>query len=821
MADNPLNLYVSPNLCCIGPLAGKGPKKNMMDIDQDGEVVAPEAGSQIILPGAALPGIVHVIPQESRPFFPGQAIPLIMSAETWLPTLQAVKERDQDVVGIIATTRPVEDIATATDLYQMGCLCKIHRVHHEGDQLQVLLEGLQRFQVRNWIREDSPFTASVRYFPDPAQSQSAEETAYAVAIINTIKELIPLNPLYGEELKIFLARSNPNQPAVLADFAASLTTANKEDLQEVLERVGLLPRLELVVKLLRREVEIAAAQMEIREHVEQEIQGHQREAVLRQQLKYIQKELGISKDDKTAEVEEFSARLERLQLPEKVATRIDEEMKKLQVLETGSSEYGVTRNYLDWLTCLPWGVLSEDNDDLATATRILDSHHEGLEDIKDRIIEFLALGMMKGDPAGSIICFVGPPGVGKTSLGRSIAEALGRRFYRFSVGGMRDEAEIKGHRRTYIGAMPGKLIQALKDTEVANPVIMLDEIDKIGASYQGDPASALLEALDPEQNSSFHDHYLDVEFDLSKVLFICTANQLDTIPAALLDRMEVIRLGGYLDNEKLAIARKHLLPRQLQRAGLKKVDVKIDAPALRAVIEGYSREAGVRRLDKAIATLVRKAVVKLLSKAKAPISIGKNDVEAYLGKPDYQKEQLQHGVGVVTGLAWTALGGATLPVEATCVHTRSPGLKLTGQLGDVMQESANIAYSYISGNAAVLGLPEHYFDKASLHLHVPAGATPKDGPSAGVTMACALVSLATGKAIRKGFAMTGELTLTGLVYPVGGIREKLIAAKRQKIKQLILPAANAADVEEVPEHIRKGLKIHYAETFADVLKLVF
>ncbi len=792
-----------------------------MDVDQDGEVISPEASGQIILPSAALPGIVQVIPQESRPFFPGQAIPLIMSAEQWLPTLEEVRRRDQDVIGLIATKHDVDGVPGASDLYDMGCLCKIHRVHREGDQLQVLLEGLQRFQVRRWIKEDTPLTASVRHFPDPSQSQSAEETAYAVAIINTIKELIPLNPLYGEELKIFLARSNPNEPAVLADFAASLTTASKADLQEVLERVALQPRMELVVKLLRREVEIAAAQMEIRAHVEQEIQGHQREAVLRQQLKYIQEELGLSKDDKTAEIEAFEARIADLDLPEKVAKRLDEELNKLRILETGSAEYGVTRNYLEWLTCLPWGVVTEDTTDLNAATKVLDRHHEGLEDIKARIVEFLALGIMKGDAAGSIICFVGPPGVGKTSLGRSIAEALGRRFYRFSVGGMRDEAEIKGHRRTYIGAMPGKLIQALKDTEAANPVIMLDEIDKIGSSYQGDPASALLEVLDPEQNGAFHDHYLDVEFDLSKVLFICTANQLDTIPGALLDRMEVIHLSGYLDNEKLSIARKHLLPRQLQRAGLTKGDLKITPAAWRKVIEGYSREAGVRRLDKAIASLVRKSVVQLLADASPPITVTDDDVEEYLGKPLYEKEQLQRGVGVVTGLAWTALGGATLPVEATRVHERNPGLKLTGQLGDVMRESANIAYSYVAGHADELGAPEAYFDSANIHLHVPAGATPKDGPSAGITMACALVSLARGKAIRAGFAMTGELTLTGQVYPVGGIREKLLAAKRQKIKKIILPAANQADVEAVPEHIRKGLKIHFAETLNDVLARVF
>ncbi|MFB3105436.1 MAG: endopeptidase La, partial [Pseudomonadales bacterium] len=512
----------------------------------------------------------------------------------------------------------------------------------------------------------------------------------------------------------------------------------------------------------------------------------------------------------------------KLDVPEAAQKKIDDEIHKLSLLEVGSADYGVTRNYLDWLTSVPWGVYSKDTEDLDQATKILNSHHEGLDDVKERIIEFLALGIMKGDVAGSIICLVGPPGVGKTSLGRSIAEALNRKFYRFSVGGMRDEAEIKGHRRTYIGALPGKLIQALKDTEVANPVIMLDEVDKIGTSYQGDPASALLEVLDPEQNFSFRDHYLDVHFDLSKVLFICTANQLDTIPAPLLDRMEVIHLSGYLDKEKYAIARKHLLPRQLARAGLRKRgDVKIDAAALRKIIEGYSREPGVRRLDKTLASVVRKAVIKILQKAKKPISITKGDVEAYLGKPLYEKEPLEKGVGVITGLAWTALGGVTLPVEATRVHDRQAGLRITGQLGEVMQESANIAHSYVVANARQFQVPDGYFDNAFIHLHVPAGATPKDGPSAGITMACALLSLARNEQIKANCAMTGELTLTGKVYPIGGIREKLLAAKRQKIKTVILPAANERDYDEVPAHIRQGINVHFVASFADVVALVF
>jgi ATP-dependent Lon protease len=806
-----------------------------MDIDQEGGLIPDDAkpvrgdGSgrdeaenrQIILPSEVLPPHIHVLPQQHRPFFPGQAIPLVMNARVWLPTLQAIQERKQEVVGLIATRRDVNDLPGPADLYDMGTVCRIHRIHREGDQLQVLLEGLQRFRVRQWLREPAPLLANVQYFPQRGDSRSEEQKAYAVAVINTIKELIPLNPLYGEELKVFLGRSNPNEPSLLADFAASLTSASKEDLQQVLEILPVQRRLERVLELLHKEVQIAQAQMDIRNRIEAELQGRQRETFLRQQLKFIQQELGLTKDDKSAELERFRSRLEGLEVPAAARQKIDDELSKLSLLEVGSPEYGVTRNYLDWITSVPWGRYSEDTRDLKTASAVLDAHHEGLQDVKERILEFLALGIMRADVSGSIICLVGPPGVGKTSLGRAVAEALNRKFYRFSVGGMRDEAEIKGHRRTYIGALPGKLVQALKDTEVANPVILLDEIDKIGSSYQGDPASALLEVLDPEQNSAFHDHYLDVDLDLSKVLFVCTANQLDTIPAPLLDRMEIIHLSGYLDREKLDIARRHLLPRQLSRAGLKRNDVKIQTPAMKRIIEQYARESGVRKLDKALARVVRKAVVKILSGAERPLVVGPDDVAGYLGQPVHETEPLQQGVGIVTGLAWTALGGATLPVEVTLVHNQQAGLKLTGQLGNVMQESANIAYSYVRGNAERYGLPVGYFDNAFLHVHVPAGATPKDGPSAGVTLGAALVSRATGRRPKARFAMTGELTLTGRIYPVGGIREKLLAAKRQKIRQVILPAANRRDYEEVPEYIRRGIEAHFVRHFDEVAALLF
>ncbi|HEY6131482.1 MAG TPA: endopeptidase La, partial [Halioglobus sp.] len=478
-------------------------------------------------------------------------------------------------------------------------------------------------------------------------------------------------------------------------------------------------------------------------------------------------------------------------------------------------------NYLDWATSVPWGVLSEDNLDLKHARTVLDEHHEGLEDVKDRILEFLAVGAFKGEIAGSILLLVGPPGVGKTSIGRSVAAALGRKFYRFSLGGMRDEAEIKGHRRTYIGAMPGKFVQALKEVEVANPVIMLDEIDKIGASFHGDPASALLEALDPEQNIEFLDHYLDLRVDLSKVLFVCTANQLDTIPGPLLDRMETLRLSGYVAEEKLFIARNHLWPKQLERHGLSDEQLKINDAGLRYVIDSYCREAGVRTLEKQLARIMRKSIVRLLGGKEEKLRVGKKDIEVLLGKPPFPAERPLRGLGVVTGLAWTAMGGATLPVESSRVHTLNRGFKLTGRLGDVMKESADIAYSYVVAHLREYSCDPDFFDMSMVHLHVPEGATPKDGPSAGVTMATSLLSLARKERIKRPLAMTGELTLTGQVLPVGGSREKVIAARRSRIMELILPFATRRDFEELPDYLREGINIHFARNYREVFEFVF
>ncbi|TVT58035.1 MAG: endopeptidase La [Sedimenticola thiotaurini] len=792
----------------------------MIDDTIDADEMDILSNNVLARPGDVLPGVIHLLPVTTRPFFPGQAVPLLMNDRHWEKTINAAFKTSQEIIGIVMTDANTSEEAVPGDFRHIGTACKIHRVQKVEGRLQVLVECLQRFRIDQFVSKKTPFRAQVHYFTEESVSPNDEIKAYAMAIINTIKELVPLNPLYGEELRIFLDRLGPDDPSHLADFAASLTTADRFQLQEILQEVDLLPRMEKVLVLLHKELELAKAQNEIRKTVEDKISVHQHEFFLREQLKVIQQELGLEKDDRTAELDKFRERLDELQLPEQASKRLDEEMQKLSILETGSPEYALTRNYIDWITLLPWGKHSQDKLDLGLARKALDKDHYGLDDVKKRILEFLAVGMMKGEVSGSIILLVGPPGVGKTSIGKSIANALGRSFYRFSVGGMRDEAEIKGHRRTYIGAMPGKFIQAMKEVETANPVIMLDEIDKIGASYHGDPASALLEALDPEQNSDFLDHYLDLRFDLSKVLFVCTANQLDTIPSPLRDRMEIIPLSGYIAQEKLQIARKYLLPRQLKRAGLKRGQLKLNTPALKEIIEGYARDAGVRRLEKQIGKIVRKAVVRILDNEATPIVVEEQDLKAYLGSPIFRDERSLSGPGVVTGLAWTSMGGATLSIEAAKTHNYTRGFKLTGQLGDVMRESAEIAYGYIVANAARLGADPAFFENGFIHLHVPAGATPKDGPSAGITIASALLSLAKNLPVRT-IAMTGELTLTGHVFPIGGVREKMIAARRANIRELILPEENRGEYDEVPEHIRKGIKVHFVCNFDDVAPLLF
>ncbi|MAY34636.1 MAG: endopeptidase La [Spongiibacteraceae bacterium] len=786
----------------------------------NGEMV--DGGHSLVIPDSVLPSVLYLMPVPKRPFFPAQIQPILLEMKLWQETLEKVGNKQNHVMGLLYCGDDNPASLDTEAAPAIGTAVRVHHAHQEGDTAQIVVQGLKRFRIRRWINRKPPYIVEVDYPDNIGDRDDDEVKAYAMAIIRAIKELLAINPLYSEELKQYLSRFSPNEPSLLVDFAAAITSSAKGDeLQEIIETLPLLRRMEKVLSLLKHERDVAELQSKISDQVNEKISANQREFFLKEQLKVIQKELGISKDDRTADVEEFQERLKDKNLPQAARKKIDDELRKLQVLETGSPEYGVTRNYLEWATALPWGVYSEDQLDLQHARKVLNQHHQGLDDVKERIVEFLAVGKFKGTVAGSIILLVGPPGVGKTSIGRSIADALGRKFYRFSLGGMRDEAEIKGHRRTYIGAMPGKLVQALKDVETANPVIMLDEIDKVGASYQGDPASALLEVLDPEQNVEFLDHYLDMRLDLSKVLFVCTANQLDTIPGPLLDRMESIRLAGYLAEEKLEIARKHLWPKLLQRSGIAKKRLSISAAALRHVIEGYAREAGVRNLEKQLGRIVRKSAVKLLEDDTLTLKVGVEDVENFLGKPIFKKEKPQRGVGVVNGLAWTAMGGATLGVECSRVHSLNRAFKLSGQLGDVMKESADIAYSYVIANLEHFGGDPKYFDEATVHLHVPEGATPKDGPSAGVTMASALLSLALNKPPKAGFAMTGELTLTGQVLPVGGIREKVIAAKRIGIKKVILPEDNRRDFDELPDYVKKGVTAYFAENFENVRELLF
>jgi ATP-dependent Lon protease len=775
----------------------------------------------LILASELLPIRLPILPIRPRPLFPGLPVPLEVGAEQ-VAAIQHALDYASKTIGILLV-RDTNGLDAPENLYRVGVAAKILRAFQgENETTTILINCVERFTIEEISKAEFGMVASVKYQIPGALPITEELKAYSMAVITTLKELVKLNPLQSEAIKMFLSRSTFDDPGKLADFAANLTTASGAELQEILETFDVRKRIDRVLVLLKKEVEISKLHVEINRQIQEKISGQQREFFLKEQLKAIKKELGLEKEGKTAEVEKFQERIKDLTFNAEAKKAVDDELDKLQLLEPHSPEYTVSRNYLDWLTALPWGKFSQDSYDVEKARQILDRDHYGLADVKDRILEFIAVGKLKGDISGSILCLVGPPGVGKTSVGRSIADALGRNFYRFSLGGMRDEAEIKGHRRTYIGALPGKFLQAMKTVGTSNPLIMLDEIDKIGASFQGDPASALLEVLDPEQNNSFRDHYLDVPFDLSHVLFIATGNQLDTIPRALLDRMEVIRLSGYISEEKQEIARRYLIPKTLKTHGLKEGQVAIRRDALTLLIDSYARESGVRNLENLIKKISRKAVMEIVRGDGNRIVIHKKDVESYLGKPVFAADEMFENVpGVVTGLAWTSMGGATLQVEATAVLSRSKGFKQTGQLGAVMVESADIAYSYIMAHLEHYGARPDFFDERFVHIHVPAGATPKDGPSAGVTMATALLSMILKKPVRKRLAMTGELTLTGQVLPIGGVKEKVIAARRVGCKFLIFPEANRKDFDELPDYLKKGFTVSFAERFEDVCKYAF
>ncbi|MBN1568237.1 MAG: endopeptidase La [Acidobacteria bacterium] len=780
-----------------------------------------EAEAPLVLASELLPNRLPIIPIRPRPLFPGLPVPLEVGSDH-VQSIQHALDYTSKTIGIVLV-RNLDAAESPENLYGVGVAAKILRVFQgEGDAPSILVNCVERFTIEEISKADFGMRANVKY-PAPAELDINEELkAYAMAVITTLKDLVKLNPLQSEAIKMFLSRSTFDDPGRLADFAANLTTASGAELQEVLETFDVRTRIDRVLVLLKREVEISKLHVEINKQIQGKISGQQREFFLKEQLKAIKRELGLEKEGKTAEIEKFQERLKELTLNAEAKRAVEDEMDKFQLLEPHSPEYTVSRNYLDWLTALPWGKYSKDSYDVKRARQVLDRDHYGLEDVKDRILEFIAVGKLKGDISGSILCLVGPPGVGKTSVGKSIADALGRHFYRFSLGGMKDEAEIKGHRRTYIGALPGKFLQAMKTVGTSNPLIMLDEIDKVGASFQGDPASALLEVLDPEQNNSFRDHYLDVPFDLSHVLFIATGNQIDTIPRPLLDRMEIIRLSGYISEEKQEIARRYLIPKTIETHGLKDGQVVIRRDALNLLIENYAREAGVRNLENLIKKISRKAVMEIVREPEKKIVIRKNDVESYLGKPVFTPDEMFGNVpGVVTGLAWTSMGGATLQIEATAVQSRSKGFRQTGQLGAVMVESAEIAYSYIMAHLEQYGAKQDFFDERFVHIHVPAGATPKDGPSAGITMAAALLSMILEKPVRKRLAMTGELTLTGQILPIGGVKEKVIAARRVGCRLLIFPEANRKDYDELPDYLKKGLTVLFAGRFEDVYQYAF
>ena len=764
-----------------------------------------------------------VMPLRNTVLFPQQVIPIYIGREKSLKLIEDLGPGDKHIVVVAQEDGSIED-PKPEDLYAYGTLGVVLKVFDMPDNSKsAIVQGVERVKLLSFGDAEPYYTAVVERIKDNPVSDDLELDALAKNLRDTFTELIQVAPNLTEEHSGML--SNIQKPSRLADRAVSLLTVPNQEKQEVLEELEVKKRVEKTITLLTREIQRIKLGEEIQTEVHDEISKTQREYYLREQMKAIKRELG--EDEETVEIKELEDRIKAAGLPEEAEKVAMKELDRLTRIPTQSPEYSVSRTYIEWLADLPWSKSSDDQINVKKAEKILDEDHYGLEKVKERILEYLAVRNLKqernpdGVVRGPILCFSGPPGVGKTSLGKSIARAIGREFVRMSLGGVRDEAEIRGHRRTYIGAMPGKLVQALKEVEVQNPVIMLDEIDKIGASFQGDPASALLEVLDPEQNGEFLDHYLDLRVDLSKVLFICTANQLDTIPAPLLDRMETIRLSGYLTGEKLQIARHHLWPRQLRKAGLKGSKLKITDGAIRMIVDGYAREAGVRGLDKLLGRIVRKSVVRLLQEAPRLINVSKPVVEDLLGAPIFRKQQVQRGIGVVNGLAWTALGGTTLAIEAQAVHLDGRGFKQTGQLGDVMQESAQIAYSHVAGHASVFGAEDKYFDNTLIHLHVPEGATPKDGPSAGVTMATALVSLARRKQINRDIAMTGELTLTGRVLPVGGIREKIIAARRAGIRELILPHENLRDYDEMPDYLKTGLKLHFVRMFEEIVPICF
>ncbi|MCC5832049.1 MAG: endopeptidase La [Chlamydiales bacterium] len=806
-------------------------KKQQEALEAELEEAIEESLEESNEPKKQLPNELYLLPINRRPFFPGMAAPILIEQGPYYEVLKNIAKSDEKYVALVLTKKENADIYKVgfSGLYRVGVLARILRIiPMDGGGAQVVLNMEERLEIKKPTK-GKHLKAEILYHPD-SKEITDELKAYSINIVSVIKELLKLNPLFKEELQIFLGHSDFTEPGKLADFAVALTTATREELQEILESFDMPTRIDKALALLKKELDLSRLQSSINQKIEATITKSQKEYFLREQLKTIKRELGMEREEKSIDSEKFEARLKKREVPLPAMETIQEEIDKLQTLDSASAEYTVCRNYLDWLTIVPWGINSKERHDLKKAEAILHKDHYGLEEIKQRILELISVGKLTGGLKGSIICLVGPPGCGKTSIGKTIARALNRKFFRFSVGGMRDEAEIKGHRRTYVGAMPGKLVQALKQCQTMNPVIMIDEVDKMGMSYHGDPSAALLEVLDPEQNRDFLDHYLDVRVDLSNVLFVVTANMIDTIPEPLLDRMEVLRLSGYIMEEKVQIAKKYLIPRARKQMGLSANDVAFTLDSLRAIINGYAREAGVRSLENHIKKILRKVALEIVKerekgrrKKEAKHSITKSNLAEYLGKPIFLSDRFYERtpVGVATGLAWTSHGGATLYIEAIKTASDRTEMTLTGQAGEVMRESSQIAWSYLHSAIHKYAPGYTFFEKSQVHIHIPEGATPKDGPSAGTTMVAALLSLLLDTPVLNNLGMTGEITLTGRILGVGGIREKLIAARRSGLDVLIFPKDNMRDYDELPDYLKTGLEVHFVEHFDEIFHIAF
>ncbi|MDR1388344.1 MAG: endopeptidase La [Treponema sp.] len=791
-----------------------------------------------------LPHKLPIVALMGRPIFPGIFTPIMIGNPVDVRVIEDVVSGDA-LIGLVMMQTETETPSIG-DLYRVGTAAKIvKKINLPDGGVNIFISTLRRFRIKKTLHAAAPIVAAVEYLDDEEDGTS-EVKALTRALISEMKQISENNPLFSEEMRLNMI--NIDHPGKIADFIASILNIDRTEQQKILEILNVRKRMEQVLVFIKKEQELLRIQKRIQKEINEKIEKSQRDYFLKEELKAIKTELGMTTDAKSSEHARFKEKINGFNFEGEIKETVEQELEKFALMEPNSGEFIVTRNYLDSIVSLPWNDPPPESFDLQTARGILESDHYGLKDVKARITEYLAVRKLRVQngkpkkaanqkyPTGSIICLAGPPGVGKTSVGRSIARALGKEFFRFSVGGMRDEAEIKGHRRTYIGAMPGKIIQGLKITKTKDPVFMIDEIDKMGVSYQGDPASALLEVLDPEQNFSFRDHYLDLPFDISKIFFIVTANTLDTIPVPLLDRMEIIELPGYIDTEKLEIARRYLVPKSLEKNGLKKAQVHYTKDSLLHIANSYAREAGVRNFEKNLDKIHRKLAKEIVEEnekaesekpgttgANTPehkaFSIDKKTIEKHLGKPIFPEDVIKRAdrPGTSLGLAWTSMGGDTLMIESVS----SPGkgdLILTGKMGETMKESASIAMT-VARKAGIehYGVDPEWFDNNQIHLHIPEGATPKDGPSAGITMATAFLSLLQGRCITGDLAMTGELSLTGQVLPIGGLKEKSIAAHRNHVKHIIIPKQNLRDLDEIPDHVKKGIAFHPVERFEEVL----